>query len=160
MMRMKTFILWHCRFSKKYEIPATFFVVAEATDKELWLWTDILNYAFETVSALKMECGALQRLEMLAELKTKTPAERDLALHDLFLQHRETLPAFPTPTYRLKSWEQLHDALDTGFVEVGSHSCTHPIFAHLDAKESLHEISGAKELFKGRVHPITFLRSD
>lgn len=132
---------------REYEVPATVFVVAEAADRQQWLWPDILKYAFGAVGGAGDEQN-----RMMARLKGMPAAERKAVLEGFLFDNGIDLPAVPSAPYRLMSWGQLREASDSGLVEVGAHSCTHPIMSHLSTDESIYEIAGAKEIIEDRLN--------
>lgn len=132
---------------KKFGIPATVFVVAKAADENRWLWTDIITHLFNSTPAL----NGHQQIKITSSLKAMSPTQRNRALHDLLSNYAILIPPTPPPKYRLMSWSQLREAFNCGLVEVGAHSCTHPILAYLDSEESRQEILGAKQIIEHRL---------
>ena len=91
---------------KEFGIPATVFIVAEAADENRWLWTDVLDYAFENTPALKTRSRPPLHKEILANLKTLCAERRETALNNLLAEYAVSVPASPPPEFRLMSWSQ------------------------------------------------------
>ena len=62
-----------------------------------------------------------------------------------------SIPSEPPPKYKLMSWAQLKDITETELIEIGSHSCTHPIISHLTNEDSWHEINLSKHMIEEKL---------
>lgn len=135
---------------REFEIPATLFVVAEATDRSQMLWPDIVALICEKTNR-DNECSRLQ-----AKLKKVAPAQRESILGEMLRESGLESPHFSEPEYQLISWDQLRKTHRTGLVEIGSHSCTHPTMVTLNEEESRREIIESKRMIEAKLQiPVT-----
>ena len=49
------------------------------------------------------------------------------------------------------SWDQLKDVIKTELIEIGSHTCTHPIMSYLNNEASWYEINESKYIIEERL---------
>jgi peptidoglycan/xylan/chitin deacetylase (PgdA/CDA1 family) len=135
---------------QKYEVPATVFVVSDFLDRNSWLWTDAIRYALETTTEsrlvlqgngvrLKQNLGASASRERawlaVCELCLRaTPAERAALIERLLKALQVTMPVGATAEYRAMTWADAR-RLDQDLVEIGSHTCTHPVLSRCSAAE-------------------------
>ena len=131
---------------RRLRIPATVFVVTGFADQRLWLWPDriraaalrtqknsvdfslqghTLRLSFTTgTERLKAAAAINERLKALSE-EARQEADRNfLAALDV------QLPATPEPAYSSLTWDQIRE-LDSSGLEIGSHTCSHPILTSL-----------------------------
>jgi peptidoglycan/xylan/chitin deacetylase (PgdA/CDA1 family) len=144
---------------QKYEVPATLFVVSDFLDRNAWLWTDAIRYALETTTEPRLVLQAtgvrlkhdltislLRERAWLAvcELCLRaTPAKRAWLIERLQQALNVTLPPAATPDYRAMSWPDAR-RLDSSLVEIGSHTCTHPVLSRCSVPEIDHELGESK----------------
>lgn len=135
-------------------VPATVFVAADFIDKRAPLWTDRVQWAH---ARSRKDLGSPEQRKRTAHalaerLKKETSAERrrDLSIMEAGLGETLSLDSAPD-SYQPLTWEQLREMADSGYVEVGSHSRTHPIVARCEPLEKDEEILGSKLLIEERM---------
>jgi len=144
---------------KKYELPATIYVVSDFIDGKVWLWPDILAYALKQTGYrdFQITLNGAQRRFLLDTSADRHRAWNDIADHCLTLRNRAKLefldnftrdinvsiPKTPAPEYAALTWNELRTMQAIG-IDVGSHTCSHPKLTMLDANELQHEIGASK----------------
>jgi peptidoglycan/xylan/chitin deacetylase (PgdA/CDA1 family) len=143
----------------KYRIPATLYATTAFVDQRLWLWPDFLRYAIEHTSRDAIECG-LGGQSRAIDLRTPAARERawhTLADHALTLTTSEAqqfirtivaelktrMPDTPTAPFRALTWAQLREVAKAG-IEIGGHSCTHPLLTRCTEAQITSEVTGCK----------------
>jgi peptidoglycan/xylan/chitin deacetylase (PgdA/CDA1 family) len=128
---------------QELRIPATFFVVTSFIRREDWIWTDKVLWLAEQprpVDELRRD-----RIESFFEvLNRMRPENRNAAIQAIAARMRVSLPKDPPPKYTPCSWSELREMADSGLVEIGSHSVTHPIFASLADEECWDELTASR----------------
>jgi peptidoglycan/xylan/chitin deacetylase (PgdA/CDA1 family) len=148
---------------QKYDVPATVFVVSDFLDRNSWLWTDAIRYALDATTEarlilqargvrLKFELAvsSLRERAWLAvcELCLRaTPAERAWLIERLQDALQLTLPVGATPEYRAMTWADAR-RLDPDLIEIGSHTCTHPVLSKCSPPEIDHELRESKRVIE------------
>lgn len=148
---------------QKYEVPATLFVVSDFLDRNAWLWTDAIRYALDTTTEPRLvlqatgvrlkhdlTVGLLRERAWLAvcELCLRAaPAKRAWLIDRLQQALNVTLPPAATPDYRAMSWADAR-RLDSGLVEIGSHTCTHPVLSRCSVPEIDRELRESKRVIE------------
>ncbi|HXI89910.1 MAG TPA: polysaccharide deacetylase family protein [Blastocatellia bacterium] len=131
---------------RKFNAPATLFVVTDFVDRKVWLWTDKVRFLVthsktenlditinNRVLSLKLDGPAL-RLEAAARINSALKlAPDDLKDHVIFeiatlLGVR--LPGTPPAEFGPISWAQARE-MDAAGVQIGSHTATHPILTRV-----------------------------
>ncbi len=137
---------------KKFEVPATIFVVTKFIDGQTWLWTDKLRYLTSRIDAQSLD-AALQELSLNVTLnrqqsqfekvncintalKAMPDAEKEAALQKLAALTGVAVPVTPPAEFSALSWEQVRE-MDGNGVEIGSHTVSHPILTQI-SPERLH----------------------
>ena len=133
------------------DVPATIFVVASLTENKGWIWTDKFNYTLDSLSRSGNEFNSKTRSELLSRLKRLQVDQRDRQLQDIAEKYEIKIPTEPPDRYRLMSWDQLRDISKTDMVEIGSHTCTHPIMNELSDEDSWYEIEHSKSMISERL---------
>lgn len=144
---------------RRLRIPATVFVVTGFADRRLWLWPDRIRAA-----ALRTQKNAVDfsvqgrtvqlsfttrtaRLKAAAvineQLKTLSEAAREEADRNFLAALDVQLPATPEPEYSALTWDQLRE-LDRNGLEIGSHTCSHPILTGLTDERLRQELEDSK----------------
>lgn len=142
---------------QEYEIPTTIFVVTGFVDGRCWIWTDKIHYLRE----LGANFGALGKQNYREEVDTLyriDPVSRDQRLHDLAEASEISLPTSPPSIYEPLNWTQLKKMQESNFVDVGSHTVTHPNMSTLNEKNSRLELLVSREEIESHlgVLPETF----
>jgi peptidoglycan/xylan/chitin deacetylase (PgdA/CDA1 family) len=135
---------------EEFRMPATFFVVSSFILGEDWLWTDKVlwlarqPHAHEHLRKDKLE-------HVFEEMNRLRPDVRNARIDELAAKMTVSIPKQPPPEYTPCSWAQLREMADSGLVEIGSHSVTHPIFSTLTDEESRWELAGSRTQIEQRL---------
>ncbi len=150
---------------ERYEVPATAFVVSGFVGGEVW-WEaldSLVRGSRSSPAALDLEIGGRRvrwnkRLRLARRASTPddelfyalcrrlsdaTPAERARALGELESWSGGGGGELE-PDRRPLSADGLRRLSASGIVEIGAHSATHPVLAHLNPAEQAVEIEGAR----------------
>lgn len=147
----------------KYRVPATVFVISDFADQKIWLWYDALNYLTMNAPAdtrklvlnRKTFKFRLRGVEDRQRLWTRladhvlyeTCTSKAQLINDCQEQFHIELPGRPTDTYRAMTWDELN-SLDPQ-IDLGSHTCTHPILSTVqDPAVLAHEIGDSRLLIE------------
>jgi peptidoglycan/xylan/chitin deacetylase (PgdA/CDA1 family) len=143
-----------------YGVHASFFVVADATERNETLWHDRVAYAV-VAAQRENSAGATYFLSQLqvdlqspdlvhacvARMKLMTPEQRDAALQELeALAGGSQRPAWDG----MMSWEELKQMHADGH-EIGSHSQTHAILPLVSDEQLEVEVAGSRAHLKSRL---------
>lgn len=145
---------------RRYQIPASVFVVSDFVDSRRWLWPDRFRYVLERaprgpvafshrgsthVLALDGDGDRRRAEERWCEhAKSLEVAEREDLLGVIVEACGVEIPVSPPPGYRSMTWAQLRALAAEGF-DVGAHTRTHPILSRVPAAQLQDEIGGCKE---------------
>jgi len=125
---------------KEFGMPATFFVVSSFVRREDWVWTDKVLWLAEQSGA--PDELHFERIDAFFEkLNRLRPEARNAQIDSLANTMNVSIPRQPPPKYEACSWSQLREMADSGLVEIGSHSVTHPILTTLTDRESWQELT-------------------
>lgn len=140
---------------RERKAPATLFVVTDFVDQKCWLWTDKLRYLTARAQAgvfestingrdLRIELNGLAARLRAAEqingqLKRMTDDAKDDAIERLASVFGVELPALPPPELSSLTPEELRE-LDSGGVEIGSHTVTHQILTKVSGERLRYEL--------------------
>jgi peptidoglycan/xylan/chitin deacetylase (PgdA/CDA1 family) len=145
---------------KKYSMPATFYVVSEFVDRNIWLWPDTIVFVLKNTSHVDytVRLGDMTRNFRMGNSLERRQAWNDIADYCLTLKNKEKLrfirevasdlgvmvPAAPVEEFAAVSWADILEMKKSG-VEVGSHTCTHPKLTMLDQNELEYELRDSKK---------------
>ncbi|MGH9838075.1 MAG: polysaccharide deacetylase family protein [Blastocatellia bacterium] len=131
---------------RRYEAPATLFVVAEFADRRCWIWTDKARYLCTRAnrqwltttingheSWLELGDEASRRLTALRLndlLKKLTNDAKEEAIERLARTLGIFVPEAPPEELSPITWDQARE-LDRNGIEIGSHTMTHPILTNI-----------------------------
>ena len=146
----------------RYDIPVTVFLVTDFLDGKVWLWPDVVKYAFEHTAHTRAEiefangcrlslpldssCFRLQAARLaIEEAKTLTNRDRILFVDNLNEQLQVKLPEETPEHYQPLHWDEVR-SLARSRVEFGAHTKTHPILSKMsESRELRDEIVGSKK---------------
>ena len=160
----------HARSSlERYRIPATFFVTTGALGNEFW-WDELerlilsLPIPHQVLSleldgeSFEWRLGGIsndpqQLLERLYQcLRGLTPVARTHALHQLQIWRGTA----PRASGRALTAAELGELASSAWVEIGSHTVTHPILTYLPISDQRAEIQQSKADLEALIHrPVT-----
>jgi peptidoglycan/xylan/chitin deacetylase (PgdA/CDA1 family) len=136
---------------KELGVPATVFVVSDLTEENGWMWPDKFYYIVECLKGSSHEMNVNVSQEILSNLKKLPVKKRDEQLIEMAQKHNINIPSGPPLKYKLMSWTQLKDLTKSNLIEIGSHTCTHPIMSYLNNKDSWYEINESKDMISNKL---------
>jgi len=144
---------------REFKIPATFFVVSSFVRGEEWIWTDKIHWLREHAN----HPGSLASDKIdgfFVKLNQMRPEDRDLTIEAIAAAMGVRIPKAPPAKYAPCTWDELREMADSGLVEIGSHTVTHPIFSSITDAESWHELTVSREQIEeglgGRISSFCF----
>lgn len=128
---------------KEFRMPATFFVVSSFIEGKDWIWTDkVLWLAQQSQAGEELRRDRLDRFfERMNRLR---PEIRNSEIEEHATKMKVAIPREPPSEYSPCSARQLREMADSGLVEIGSHSVTHPVFSTLTDEESQWELAESR----------------
>jgi peptidoglycan/xylan/chitin deacetylase (PgdA/CDA1 family) len=132
---------------KEFKFPATFFVVSSFIRGEDWIWTDkVLWLSEQSRPPDELAQGKLD--SVFRSLNRIRPEERNARIQamarSLDNSAGVTIPTSAPTKYRPCSWSELREMADSGLMEIGSHTVTHPILSSVTDEESLDELTRSR----------------
>ena len=128
---------------KEFRMPATFFVVSSFISGNDWIWTDkVLWLARQPLAHEELRQDKLDHF--FEKMNRLRPDIRNSQIDEVAAKMQVSIPKEPPPEYAPCSWTQLREMADSGLVEIGSHSVTHPIFSTLSDEESRWELAESR----------------
>jgi len=125
---------------KEFGFSATFYVVSSLIRREDWLWTDKVLWLSEQPARLN-ELSPEKIGGLFDDLNRMHPSARNARITSLAASMGHIIPREAPPKYQPCSWAELREMADSGLVEIGSHTATHPILASISDAESWTELS-------------------
>jgi peptidoglycan/xylan/chitin deacetylase (PgdA/CDA1 family) len=151
---------------QRYEAPATLFAVTDFLQSNSWLWFDRIHYVLHATAAQQLDVpleGARVRCDLsspwrrdrawsaVGELCMRmNSADRAAVAARLAADLEVIVPASATADYRAMTWAQAA-RLDPGLVEIGSHTCTHPVLSRCTDAEIEDEVRDSKHAIETRL---------
>ncbi|HZQ95039.1 MAG TPA: polysaccharide deacetylase family protein [Candidatus Sulfotelmatobacter sp.] len=128
---------------KEFELPATFFVVSSFISGEDWIWTDKVIWLSRQKNcpeallpdSLPAVFGALNKMRPEARNGWIETTARSMSV---------SIPKTPPPRFAPCSWTELREMSDSGLMEIGSHTVTHPILSSITDEESWQEVTQSR----------------
>jgi len=136
---------------KELDVPATIFVVSDLVDKNDWMWPDKFHYIDDSLKGSSNELDLNVSMEILSNLKKLPVIKREGQLKHIAQEYNVSIPSEPPSKYKLMSWSQLKDIVQSDLIEIGSHTCTHPIMRYLNNRDSWYEINESKKTISERL---------
>ncbi len=135
---------------KEYNIPATFFVVSSFVGSQGWIWTDKVLWLADQPEAPK-ELLHNKLPEIFRKLNRMRAKDRDAYIEAIAARAGISIPPSASPKYGACSWDELGEMADSGLMEIGSHTATHPILSTLTDEESWHELTSSRTQIEQRL---------
>ena len=152
---------------RRYQLPATIFLVTDFVDRKSWLWTDKLRFLTVKTRATKLEAnidgerirftlsGRVSRLKAATELNSRLKAIPDElkadAIGRIASSLRISLPLLPPHEYCSIDWDQARK-MESGGIEIGSHTLTHPILTRVSKSALQAELRESKSRLEGELN--------
>lgn len=135
---------------KRYNVPATIYIVTRFVNQTIWLWFDMLKYQLNwgKRGSYVFEIAGNVYPVLLDDDQTRQNAWHQIADACLPLTQNERMttlnkigtmldvkmPDRPAMEFRAMTWDELRQ-LDPELIEVGSHTCSHPILTRCSGPE-------------------------
>ena len=155
---------------KKFDVPATLYVVTGFVDGENWIWTDKARYILANTSmdrcelvvgSKKIEASLIDvesRLKAAgsinSELKKMPDGEKDLILRNIASQMEITVPYLPPDEFKALGWAEARE-MQNSDIEIGSHTATHPILTNVDEQTLVSELRMSKAMLQDKLQKKT-----
>jgi peptidoglycan/xylan/chitin deacetylase (PgdA/CDA1 family) len=135
---------------REFRMPATFFVVSSFIEQKSWIWTDkVLWLASRQKAPLSL---APDRIDLIFEHLNRVPPDlRDAQIEAIAITIGLRIPDNPPDLYAPCTWAELREMADSGLVEIGSHTVSHPILSTLTEQESWLELSVSRATLEHRL---------
>ena len=128
---------------KEFRMPATFFIVSSFICGKDWIWTDkVLWLARQPLALEELRQDKLDHF--FEKMNRLRPDLRNSQIDEVAAKMKVSIPKEPPAEYAACSWAQLREMTDSGLVEIGSHSVSHPIFSTLTEEESQWELAESR----------------
>src|SRR5690348_8983578 len=128
---------------QEFELPATFFVVSSFIRGEDWIWTDKVLWLSQQPKPPEQLAG--NKLEDFFRLLNRLrPEDRNACIVNAAQSVGASIPRVPPAKYAPSSWSELQEMANSGLVEIGSHTVTHPILSSLTDEESWLELTRSR----------------
>lgn len=157
---------WAYPVLSRYGAPATIYVTSDFIDGRQWLWPDIVEYILHTSRHRELSTsvgGKLTHFEFRSpaalraawsEMGTyclSVSNEAKLAfIRQIAAELDVTVPEQPTAEYAAMSWDALRQ-MSTDGIEVGGHTCTHPVLTSLPLPQAESEIRLSKQRIESQI---------
>ncbi len=145
----------------EYQVPATVFVTTGFVDRTHFLWTDRLEYMVvhsarnDTISLqggaliLRMddEREKIKTFSLVKEkLKNYNEEDRLEALENIEYELGTSYEWVQVPSELMPlSWDEIREMKNSGLVEIGSHTVSHPILSRCSGERQLYELATSKD---------------
>lgn len=146
---------------KKYKMPATLYAITDFIDGKIWLWTDLMRYlllaseagffSYEHPNGELVESELeddFQKLEIAGRvnsiLKKLSDKEKDFRIKEIAESLEVEIPEQPTSEFAPITWKQARE-MDKSYINIESHTITHPILPNVSAKRLEYELTQSKE---------------
>lgn len=117
---------------KKYNVPATIFIVYDFIDKNLFTWWDRIEFSRKDFYVNKLKNLAPEEIE-----------EKVVDLTGLKISDKKPVE------YDFMSWNEIKRISDV--FEIGSHTLTHPILTNIPLKDAENEIYESKKRIQDKI---------
>jgi peptidoglycan/xylan/chitin deacetylase (PgdA/CDA1 family) len=144
---------------KKFDAPATLFVITDFLDRKAWLWTDKTRYLTANTARQKIETkindkefrfelnGYHSRLisagKLNETLKKLPDAEKERQISCLQKVFEVEIPFLPPAEFGAIDWSAARE-MDAANVQIESHTVTHPILTKIDAAQLEFELQESR----------------
>ena len=128
---------------KEFDFPATLFVVSSFMRGEDWIWTDkVLWLGEQSRRPEELVPGKLE--PVFKSLNRMRPEARNAQIEAMAASAEISIPQRPPPKYVPCSWSELRVMADSGLMDIGSHTVTHPTLSSITDEESWWELTESR----------------
>jgi len=127
---------------REFRMPATLFVVSSFVEGKSWIWTDKVLWLSSHQKTFGVRPDRLNAI--FAHLMRVPPDARDAQIEALGLATGVRIPEKPPVPFAPCTWAELREMADSGLVEIGSHTVSHPIMSTLSEQESWLELTESR----------------
>lgn len=151
---------------KKYNLPATIYITVYFIDQKIWLWPDKISYVLNLAKAPELKINYNDDVDtyyfesegnkgnawklIIGKCVSMTPDERDGYIHELACSAEVSLPDIPPREYAGMTWRQVRELSDSG-IDIGAHTCNHPILSKIPDEQLNDEIDGCKRRIEANI---------
>jgi peptidoglycan/xylan/chitin deacetylase (PgdA/CDA1 family) len=146
---------------RRYQIPATFYIMVNAVESGMPPWYIRLNFAFHTTTLLTWKNMENGRSFEIASAEGKKAAlnvawglcaaRSGTAQEEMVRKIEKSIQIEPFVTRgMMMNWDQVRSLRKVGYT-VGAHTLSHPNLAHIPESEAWSEIRGCKERLEERL---------
>lgn len=145
---------------KKYNLPATIFVITDFLDAKIWLWTDKMRYVLSNTEsgAVNISFDGADKIETVlsdklqrsntasrinSRLKKMPNAQKELKIAEIAKALNVEIPALPPDDFAPLNWSRARE-MDAGGISVESHTVTHPILTNIEDEQLDFEMRNSK----------------
>jgi len=147
---------WMFPLLREFRMPATFFVVSSFIRRDDWIWTDKVLWLSEQPSR-PSDLAPAQLENFFCRMNGLRPEVRTSVIETIASGMGVPIPREPPSKYAPCSWKELREMADSGLVEIGSHSVSHPILSSITDDESWRELTMSREqIEEGMGRPVRF----
>ncbi len=129
---------------KKYGVKASIFICPGLIDKDNTLWPEVIFDAYEKGA---LELNSAELMPLIDELKKLDQDQREQKMKALISDEYHYQEELADMNRALMNWPQLREINESGLVEIGSHSLTHPILS----RETQEKVNTEMRLSKERI---------
>jgi peptidoglycan/xylan/chitin deacetylase (PgdA/CDA1 family) len=143
---------------KKYNIPATIFVMTGFIDRTTYLWSDRLEFIIKQAPSENIEfswekdrlilelhsnLGKIKSFQTIRKYLKELSEQQKLSFIEKLQQmvgieyNWSKVPEQLLPL----TWEQINEMKGSGLIAIGSHTVTHPILSQCTLEQQRHELS-------------------
>jgi len=128
---------------QEFQMPATLFVISSFIDGVDWLWTDkVLWLSKQRGAAAELAAGRIN--DFFCRINRLEPHLRDESILAIAIAMGVRIPTQPPPPYNACSWAEIREMSDSGLIEIGSHTVTHPILSSVGDEEAWYEMTASR----------------
>jgi peptidoglycan/xylan/chitin deacetylase (PgdA/CDA1 family) len=128
---------------KEFGLPATFFVVSSFIRGEDWIWTDKVMWLSEQPQHPE-ELGPGTLENTFRALNRMRPEERNARIAAMAASVGASVPQTVPAKYMPCTWSELREMADSGLMQIGSHTVTHPVLSSVTDEESWEELTRSR----------------
>ncbi len=155
---------------KKFDVPATLYVVTGFVDGKSWIWTDKARYILGKTSKERCDItiGSRKIIATLADVESRLKAARsinsdlkkmpdgemDLVLKDLASTMDVVVPDLPPVEFKALGWDEARE-MQKANIGIGSHTATHPILTSVDGETLENELRLSKSKLEDKLQKQT-----